>query len=408
MKEAHDWARPYLESFARDLLEHTRANSIRPASDIMRIETQIYVAPSRFERERDQLFKRLPLMLAASCELSEPGQYKTIEVIGISVLLLRDTSGDARAYLNSCPHRGMQVADGEGKRNQFTCPYHGWTFSQSGDLVGVPLREEFGDLEDIRLTSFPVYENAGLIWVTLNAEPALSPSIFLAGFDRLLEVFDLTQWEFLQRRFIPGPNWKLTFEAHLEFYHLPVLHKDTFGPDTSNKALYYFWGPHQRLTQAKDSKEGVRDENNLFKLGIDKDGSWPLPSMMLGEWIIFPNVSINIFYQGGLGMLISQVVPGKTVDQSVTIQTYLLANESTDEARAEAENLCDFLQHVGTDEDMPTSARQQTTMRSGMLREVLIGKNEAGIQEFHRWIDRILETPDTELNQLFKIEPGWQ
>ena len=46
-----------------------------------------------------------------------------------------------------------------------------------------------------------------------------------------------------------GPNWKLAYDGYLDFYHLPILHKDTFGPTYNNKTINDAWGPHQRNVQ---------------------------------------------------------------------------------------------------------------------------------------------------------------
>lgn len=243
--------RDHLTTVARDVIQHTEQASIPLAKSVVQMTPDRYTDQGIHDEDRVKLFGRVPLMLAASCELTEPGQFKTIDVAGVPVLLVRDKSGDARAYLNACTHRGAQLAQGCGHANRFTCPYHGWTFSASGELVGVPLQEDFGeiDLAGQSLVTFPVYESAGLIWVTLNENPELDAATFLKGYDDFLSVFDLESWHVVQQRSLPGSNWKLAFDAHLDFYHLPVLHKETFGPNSSPIALYYHWGPHQRLIQ---------------------------------------------------------------------------------------------------------------------------------------------------------------
>ena len=53
------------------------------------------------------------------------------------------------------------------------------------------------------------------------------------------------------------------------------------------------------------------------------------------------------------------------------------------------------------EEDYATGLRQQNALRTGAMGTVMFGRNEAGGQNFHRWLDRILETPDEELNALF-------
>jgi carnitine monooxygenase subunit len=49
----------------------------------------------------------------------------------------------------------------------------------------------------------------------------------------MLERFGFDSWHVPAQRSLVGANWKLAFDAHLDSYHLPVLHRNTFGPDVS-------------------------------------------------------------------------------------------------------------------------------------------------------------------------------
>ena len=124
---------------------------------------------------------------------------------------------------------------------------------------------------------------------------------------------------------------------------------------------------------------------------------------MTGEWIVFPHVSINTFYNGGRGVLISQVFPGDTVEESYTVQMYLMAEPPDEESRAAAEQLCEFLAKVVNDEDLATSIRQQRALASGLMPTVCFGRNESGGQQFHRWVEKILDTADADLDRLFEV-----
>ncbi len=53
-------------------------------------------------------------------------------------------------------------------------------------------------------------------------------------------------------------------------------------------------------------------------------------------------------------------------------------------------------------EDYDTGLRQQKALLAGGLDHVLFGRNEGGGQEFHRWVQKLLETDDNDLNALFK------
>jgi carnitine monooxygenase subunit len=386
--------RQRLISDAQNMLLRLESHSITPAPRPLRMPSSIYTDPERFEREKKNLFRRVPLMLAASCELQAPGDYKTIEVAGIPLLLVRGKDGQVRTFLNACTHRGAKLAQDCGQSARFTCPYHAWTFGLDGGLLGVAGRGIFGDVdaEASRLVSFPTAERAGLVWAIID--PAAPPEFdaFLNGFDQLLTGFGFETWHYFKSRHIKGANWKLAFDAHLEFYHLPVLHRNTFGPQMSNLAEYFYYGPHQRLGLVTKA-DHVLEQDDIASLANKPQEDWSMAILLFGEWIIFPNVSINCFYKGGRGVIISQVLPGASVGESTTVQIFLHEKPPEGEQVAEANEMADFLSHVVEQEDMPMSDGQQQVLASGMLPEVQIGCNEGGLQHFHEWVDRFVNAP---------------
>ncbi len=400
--------REKLQQIAVDMLDCRQEDRLRQMPGFMRIPASHYTDPDHFSRECAGIFRRLPLMLAASCELPRSGDYKALDVAGVPVLIVRQQDGSARAFLNGCTHRGSPVTiNGCGHAARFVCPYHGWTFGRDGSLVGIASRGDFGAVDPaaFRLKSLPLYESAGLIWVTLDPDTRLAPETFLAGLDGLLAGFSFENWHFVDRRELKGANWKLAMDAHPDFYHLPVLHRATFGATISNRAQYYFWGAHQRLgLHSENPNFPVPDDHDLMKQAGRPPSEWPVPAMLFGEWIMFPNVSINRFHEGGHGIIISQIFPGAHVGESITVQTYLLENEPDAETREKALKMLDFLEHVVRDEDLVTSVAQQRVLDSGLLDSVVLGRNEGGLQHFHSWIAAVLATGDDKLSTLFAAQ----
>lgn len=395
-------ARATLEQHAAALLRHTAEATFPLAASVMALNADHYTSPERFEAEKRRIFRRVPLVLAASCELSEPGGYKTLEVAGVPVLLVRDRQGRAHALLNACPHRGAAVASGCGTAARFTCPYHGWTFAQDGALIGVASPADFGTIDRAMLAMkrFPVVERAGLIWAILNPASPHDPATMLGGIDDLIAGFDLANWTRIESRTLHGPNWKLAFDAHLEFYHVPVLHRETFGPERSNRAFYFAQGPHQRVI-APQGRPGSVAPDDLYGLGRLPAPHEPIDPLLMGEWILFPGTSINTFYIGGIRcVLVSIVVPGSKVGTSTTTQTFLAEAAPDDATRAAMGEMCAFLAHVVGDEDLPTSAFQQKAMATGLVGEVRFGRNEGGLQHFHTWLDRVIAADDAALAEL--------
>jgi phenylpropionate dioxygenase-like ring-hydroxylating dioxygenase large terminal subunit len=390
-------SREQLEAMAAANRAHVAAGTLPLADDVMRVPAANYSDPERWEREVGQIFHRLPLLLAFSAEMRSNGDYKALDVAGTPVLLSRSSDGVVRGFINLCSHRGAQIMEpGTGSARRFTCPYHAWNYDQSGALVGIFERDIFGEVDDscMGLTELPVAERAGLIWGGIRPDLPVDIDTFLCGYDDLLAHHGLADAHFVTSRTLEGPNWKVAYDGYLDLYHLPILHKDTFGPDFPNKAIFSAWGPHQRVSGP--------NPKYLSYQGTPQD--WPTDTLMTGVWTIFPHVSIAAFNPGLKTWQIAQLFPGPTVDTSVTILNFLTETEPTDDQLAGVQQQIDFLEHVVRDEDYATGRRISNGLKIGDRGDFVFGRNEGGGQTFHRWVDKILAATDDELPGLFSSE----
>src|SRR5690349_6803577 len=115
---------------------------------IMSVPASTYEDADAWRAEIELIYERMPLMLAISCEVPRIGDYKAMEAVGHPVLVVRGKSGTVRAFLNVCAHRWAPVvAEGSGNCARFTCPFHGWTYSTEGTLIGVPDLAKFGEID---------------------------------------------------------------------------------------------------------------------------------------------------------------------------------------------------------------------------------------------------------------------
>ncbi|MGI9603685.1 MAG: aromatic ring-hydroxylating oxygenase subunit alpha [Acidimicrobiales bacterium] len=375
---------------------HARNGTIDQVDAVATVPAANYVDHQRFEAEVERVFKRLPLLMGLSNELPEPGSYKALHAVDVPVLLIRNDEGRVQAFVNSCRHRGAPVVpDGAGTGRRFTCPYHAWSYDREGALVGVLDREQFGEFatECHGLVRLPTFERAGIIWATLTPEPPVDFAPYLAGFDEVIGHLHLDDAHVVGHTVVAGPNWKVAYDGYMDFYHLPILHKDTFGPNFPNKASYDSWGAHLQVS-APDPR---------FEKYLDRDASeWPDHTLVNGILTLFPHVSIARFDAGGDTMfMLSQLFPGTSVGESVTTQIFALAHEPTDETREAAVGQMAFLEHVVRDEDYATGLAVQRGLATGALDHVLFGRNEGGGQGFHRWVDRLVATDDADVAALF-------
>lgn len=397
-----------LKDMARQTIKYGRENSTNFADEIMYLDASVYYDEALFEDEMKKIFKRIPVILGPSCELENPGDFKTMKIARSSILLARGKDGVLRGFMNACRHRGVKV-EGEacGNRARFTCPFHGWTYGMDGNLLGVSAKEDFGEINkaEYGLRQFPVIERAGLVWGIVNPDTELTIEPFLKGYDEVIDLFGFKDWKFFSKRQFKGPNWKLSYDGYLEYYHVPVLHGETFGRDTTNRGVYFTWGPHQHIKSPDLTLGHVATETLGYMTAIaDRpEDQWDLETLSYGVWTVFPCISIASFGGGGRGVMISQVLPGEKVGESTTFQYYIMANlPETQELADNAEAQFAFLQEVVEREDIAQAFSAQDALEGSGIEKVLLGRNELGNQNFHKWCRKVVEAKtDQELLDLY-------
>lgn len=383
-------SRDALVAQARRTLAHARAGTAPVEDEVYRVPTRNYTDPERWRLEVERVFRRLPLVIALSCELAEPNSYRSVEVLGVPVLLARGGDGVLRSFVNTCSHRGSIVVPvGSGTARRFTCPYHAWAYDAEGTLVGIFQRERFGDVDTscLGLTPLPVAERAGLVFGGVVPGMDFDVDRALCGYDELLEHHRLAECRLVGRYELPGCNWKLAYDGYLDFYHLPILHRRTFGGDYSNLMCTDAWGPHQRQMQP---------DQRILALGELPEDEWPLDTLLAGVWTVFPHVSIASFRVRDKKLYqIAQLFPGTAPDTSTTVMSYLASFDPTDEDLSDIEKQMDFLRDVVENEDYFTTGGIQRGLRVGTREQFLFGRNEGNGQRFHQWLDRLVaaETP---------------
>lgn len=108
---------------------------VRPEEGL--IGRRIFVDEAVFQAEMQQIFSRAWLLVGHESLVPNPDDYFLSRMGRDPVILTRDRQGELQVFLNSCTHRGMKlVRYDQGNNRTFTCPYHGWSFSTDGRLVG--------------------------------------------------------------------------------------------------------------------------------------------------------------------------------------------------------------------------------------------------------------------------------
>ena len=189
------------------------------------ISREIFVSEDIYAQEQERVFARSWLFVGHESQIPNPGDFFVSRMGEESVILCRSRAGNVHVFLNSCRHRGMKVCRyDDGNTVVFTCPYHGWSYSTDGALVGVPYFREAYRTELDRskmglIEVAQVYSYKGSIWASWD--PAAPPFLeYLGEFRRFLDLI-LDGWDGregqaellggVQKWIIPC-NWKFPAE----------------------------------------------------------------------------------------------------------------------------------------------------------------------------------------------------
>jgi phenylpropionate dioxygenase-like ring-hydroxylating dioxygenase large terminal subunit len=96
-----------------------------------------------------------------------------VRVCDEKVVLMRDQHGRAWGLQDRCPHRGVPLSMGKEEfPGTITCAYHAWTYRLSdGELVAIITDGPDSPMcGKVAVTSYPVDEALGLVWVYVGDE----------------------------------------------------------------------------------------------------------------------------------------------------------------------------------------------------------------------------------------------
>lgn len=189
-----------------------------------------YTNPKMWELEKSLLFRRTWMFAAHTSEFAGPGAYRTLDVAGMPVVVIRGEDDVHRAFFNACRHRGAPVVRDEcGTCDRMVCLYHSWSYDHKGDLVFVPDQRDFVGLNTEDRSLVPLRCERWGNFIFVNADQDAVPLIEYLGplADELWEIAS-ADLRVLQRDItVHRCNWKIMAEGFLEVYHAKTIHPNT-------------------------------------------------------------------------------------------------------------------------------------------------------------------------------------
>ncbi len=378
-----------------------------------KMPTTSYVCPEIAAREQQQFFRDHPQLIGLSGDLPEPGSYLTMDDFGIPILATRDKHGEFHAFLNACRHRSVKVADeARGKKTVFMCPFHSWSYANTGDLINIPDEDHFGAIDKSchGLIELPAVERDGLLWVHPNVDGQLDIDALL-GEELAAELasFEVGQHKLVGEKSIEmNLNWKFANDTFGETYHFGKLHKDTLG------RLYYGnnlhlkeFGRHHRFVTANHGIDAMREM---------PEADWNIAQGTFVLYHLFPNIQYLV--DRNTATLIRIYPDENNPGRSITRISFYYTQAAIDMVEAEqaaGTKVGDVYDYEGREgmlggveaslevfystverEDYVMGEMQQRAAETGMLKEIIFGRNEPALHHFHRNYREALGQPPLE------------
>jgi len=257
------------------------------------LPVEAYTSQAWFDREQEQIFSRTWAFAGLDGDVSEPGQYVSVQAGLNNIFIVMGQDGQLRAFHNICRHRGTQLLRAVGNTKKvITCPYHDWTYDLEGCLLSVPdRRNQFPDLDmaSLGLKKASVASWRGMLWVhpDENADPV---EAWFGGVEPHLgphNVDELVEYEKGRTEYDIAANWKIVVENYIDGYHLAHLHSGTLSMYDHKRIESGFAGPHFHFREPLSAE---------YAANVEKNAALPLviPADEAGAWVpmLFPGIGL--------------------------------------------------------------------------------------------------------------------
>ncbi|WP_454796595.1 aromatic ring-hydroxylating oxygenase subunit alpha [Novosphingobium lindaniclasticum] len=267
---------------------------VQAAEDLtvpVRVPAEAYVSPEYAKAERDRLWRKVWLQAGRLEDIPEVGDFITFDILDDSVIVVRASETEIRAFHNVCPHRGRKLVDtppgmrnARGTRRNFICGYHGWTFGLDGANTYLEHQEDWqgrlcGGQADLGVVQVGLWGG----WVWINLDPDCMPlAEYLHPAAGMLDPYGLENMRPRWRKWVVFEcNWKVAMEAFCETYHVSTTH-----PEFMEFGQFRGWARNQGLHSniGYEAPKGQEEDSGKLRLGAGEDPRLTTAEMQNFTW----------------------------------------------------------------------------------------------------------------------------
>ena len=345
-----------------------------------------YQSDQFLELEKEHLFKRNWMLAGHISDLPKPGSAVTFDGFGERAIIVKGLDNKIRAFHNVCRHRGARLlTEGGHCPHYLSCPFHGWTYDLTGDLIAVPSKDSFDSLslEENGLVPIAVEVWMGFIFIRIAVE-GLSLS------ETLKPVADrIAPYRIEEMQEIPGSayselrpyNWKIIHDIDNEGYHVPVGHpslQELYGKSYRDWNIAGIPVSSATLNDRPGKNWSVKHYQKLLP-------DYPhLPEANQRLWFyigIFPNTVIGLYPDS--------VEYYMTIPNTINATIYSGRSFHLPDRRRRA-NVAQYLNRrintLTSEEDEKFVLWMQEGMTSSAFPKQQLSSKEQGVRDFHHQI----------------------
>ncbi|SMX51246.1 benzoate 1,2-dioxygenase large subunit [Actibacterium lipolyticum] len=258
-----------------------------PENGVFRARRDMFTDEELFELEMKHIFEGNWIYMAHESQIPNPGDYFTLFMGRTPVVITRDKGGELHALVNACSHRGAMLCRFKSRnKSTFTCPFHGWTFSNTGKLLkvkdpkGAGYPEQFNTDGSHDLTKVARFESyRGFLFGSLNADVS-SLEEYLGDATKMIDMVADQSDEGLEvlrgnSTYTYDGNWKLQAENGADGYHVSAVH----------------WNYVATTSRRGEEKEDVIKATDASKWAKQKGGFYSFENGHLMLWTTWADPS---------------------------------------------------------------------------------------------------------------------
>ena len=368
-----------------------------------------YRDPEFFAAEMERVIRPSWQIVCHINEIAQPGDYRTLDYLGESVIVIRGVDGEVRAFTNVCRHRAMRLVQGPGGcAKKLVCPYHAWTYEADGRLSGVPHKAEYPALNMATSGLAPVALEQWRGFLFIRLEDGGFPSVaeMMAPFEAEIAPY---KFEAMQpmgpvRHRPRAVNWKNVGDNYSDNLHIPVAHDGlTRLVGKSYRIEAHGWADRLLGDVTTGDKHNFWERFYTAHLPqVDH-----LPEVAQGRWLyykLWPNMAFDI-YADQIDFM--QWIPTSPTTCELREVTYCLPDEFTPPAERRAMKLARYanwrINRVVNAEDTWLIGQVQQGMASRSYSAGPIATSEVCLRSFARKIRTLIP----EARQPHAPAPGW-